>query len=129
MDAKFEGIKGYKQFEYVTDELPDLLFAANYIVSRAGSNSIFEFLTLHKPMLLIPLSAEKSRGDQILNAKLFQKQGFAHVLMEEALTKESFLKALETLVSDEEKLIDHMLEVEPSKTPDEMVQLITQYEK
>jgi len=129
IDANLEGMKGYKQFEYVTDELPDLLFAANYVVSRAGSNSIFEFLTLHKPMLLIPLSAEKSRGDQILNANLFQKQGFAHVLMEESLTKDSFLNALEKLVADEEILIDHMLEVETPKTPDEMVQLITQYEK
>ncbi|MFP3441098.1 glycosyltransferase, partial [Pantoea sp. SIMBA_133] len=47
-------MKGYKQFEYVTDELPDLLAMADLIVSRAGSNSIFEFLALKKPMLLIP---------------------------------------------------------------------------
>ena len=129
LDVSLEGIKGYKQFEYVTDELPDLLFAANFIVSRAGSNSIFEFLTLHKPMLLIPLSAEKSRGDQILNANLFRKQGFAHVLQEEQLTKETFVKALNNLVAAEDDLIDRMLEVERPKTPIEMVQLITQYEK
>lgn len=129
LDGSLSGVAGYKQFEYVTDELPDLLFAANYIVSRAGSNSIFEFLTLHKPMLLIPLSAEKSRGDQILNANLFKKQGFAHVLQEEYLTSESFLKALDTLVAAEDELIDNMLEVETPKTPNEMVQLIIQYEK
>ncbi len=119
---------GYCQFEYVTDELPDLLYAADLIVSRAGSNSIFEFLALQKPMLLIPLSAAKSRGDQILNANLFKKKGFAHVLEEEALTKESFLIALERLVKEEADIVDRMLDVEAPKTPAEMVTLITQYE-
>ncbi len=91
LDESLIHVEGYRQFEYVTDELSDILFLANFVVSRAGSNSIFEFLALHKPMLLIPLSAAKSRGDQILNANLFKRQGFAHVLEEEALTKDSFM--------------------------------------
>ena len=61
-DQALEAMPGYKQFEYVTTELPDLLHAADFIVSRAGSNSIFEFLALHKPMLLVPLSAQKAVG-------------------------------------------------------------------
>lgn len=128
-DRTLENLEGYCQFEYVTTELPNLLYAADYIVSRAGSNSIFEFLALHKPMLLIPLSAAKSRGDQILNANLFKKQGFAQVLDEEELTKESFMRAIEQLVINSEDMIDHMLDVEHPKTPQEMVALITQYEK
>lgn len=119
----------YCQFEYVTDELSDLLYASDLIVSRAGSNSIFEFLALHKPMLLIPLSAAKSRGDQILNAKLFKQKGFAHVLEEEALTKQSFLDAVEQLAQAEDDIIDRMADVEMPKTPKEMVTLITQYER
>lgn len=78
--------KGYRQFEYVSDGLADLFSAADIIVSRAGSNSISEFLALQKPHLLIPLSAKASRGDQILNAASFEKQGFARVLREEDLT-------------------------------------------
>lgn len=78
--------KGYRQFEYVSDGLADLFAAADIIVSRAGSNSISEFLALQKPHLLIPLSAKASRGDQILNAASFEKQGFARVLREEDLT-------------------------------------------
>lgn len=128
-DMTLENLEGYCQFEYVTTELPNLLYAADYIVSRAGSNSIFEFLALHKPMLLIPLSAAKSRGDQILNANLFKKQGFAQVLDEEELTKESFMLAIEHLVFNSEEMIDQMLDVERPKTPQEMVALITQYEK
>ena len=128
-NASLEGLEGYRQFEYVTGELPDLLYAADFIVSRAGSNSIFEFLALHKPMLLIPLSAAKSRGDQILNASLFKKQGFAHVLDEDTMTKESFYQAVQALAANADEMIDKMLDVEQPKTPAEMVSLITQYEK
>ncbi|MEK4628818.1 undecaprenyldiphospho-muramoylpentapeptide beta-N-acetylglucosaminyltransferase [Solibacillus sp. FSL R7-0682] len=128
-DASLENLKGYKQFEYVTTELPDLLYAADLVVSRAGSNSIFEFLALHKPMLLIPLSATKSRGDQILNARLFKKQGFAHVLDEDTMTTATFLAAVMQLDKEGDEMIDRMLDVEQPKTPAEMVSLITQYEK
>ncbi|WP_332650148.1 undecaprenyldiphospho-muramoylpentapeptide beta-N-acetylglucosaminyltransferase [Lysinibacillus sp. 54212] len=128
VDSSLDSLKGYKQFDYVTDELPDLLHAANYVVSRAGSNSIFEFLALHKPMLLIPLSAAKSRGDQILNANLFKKQGFAHVIQEEKLSKSSFMEGIQALIRDEDRMIDKMLDAESPKTPKEMVTLITQYE-
>ena len=129
IDKKLENLQGYCQFDYVTTELPDLLYATDFVVSRAGSNSIFEFLALHKPMLLIPLSAAKSRGDQILNANLFKKQGFAQVLDEEMLTKESFLQAIQNLVNYADEMVDRMLDVEQPKTPAEMVALITQYEK
>ncbi len=80
---------GYKQFEYVSGELPDLMAMADMVVSRAGSTSIYEFLSLEKPMLLIPLSRSASRGDQILNAESFRKAGYADVLYEEELTADS----------------------------------------
>ena len=129
VDQSLSSMKGYKQFDYVTDELSDLLYAADFVVSRAGSNSIFEFLALKKPMLLIPLSASKSRGDQILNASIFNKQGFAQVLEEELLSKKTFMKAIQSLVAQQDEMIDSMLNAESPKTPDEMVKLITQYEK
>ncbi|HET7559044.1 MAG TPA: undecaprenyldiphospho-muramoylpentapeptide beta-N-acetylglucosaminyltransferase [Limnochordia bacterium] len=92
--------KGYRQFEYLQAELPDVLAAADLVVSRAGSNSIFEFLSLRKPMLLIPLSRQASRGDQIHNAEAFAKSGYAAVLAEEALTPESLLQSLERLYAE-----------------------------
>lgn len=126
---ELENVQGYRQFEYVTTELSDLLYASDYVVSRAGSNSIFEFLALHKPMLLIPLSAAKSRGDQILNAQLFKKQGLAVVLQEEELNDQTFLSSVKELIEKEDQIIDSMLEKKAPITPKEMVQLITQYEK
>lgn len=99
---------GYKQFEYVSDELPDLMALADLVVSRAGSNSIFEFLSLRKPMLLIPLSAAASRGDQILNARSFEKQGFCEVIQEEELTDDSFMSKLQQLHTDRNKYLEKM---------------------
>ena len=124
VDDTLNGVSGYKQFEYVTKELPDLLHAANIIVSRAGSNSIFEFLALRKPMLLIPLSKQKSRGDQLLNANIFKKQGWATVLEEEEVTPTLFLATLEELNRDSQQMQVVMENSELPKTPDEMVKLI-----
>ena len=84
-DELLVGKPNYIAFEYVTNELPHLMKISNYVISRAGSNSIFEFLELKKPMLLIPLSVHASRGDQVLNAKYFEKKGFASILEEENL--------------------------------------------
>ena len=94
MDNSKEGIKGYVQYEYIKDELPDLFALADVVISRAGANAICELLALRKPAVLIPLSAAASRGDQILNARSFEKQGFAKMLEEEQLSDEVLLAAV-----------------------------------
>ncbi|WP_082234789.1 undecaprenyldiphospho-muramoylpentapeptide beta-N-acetylglucosaminyltransferase [Halobacillus massiliensis] len=120
---------GYIQFEYVNDELKDLLAASNYIISRAGSNAIFEFLALKKPMLLIPLSKQASRGDQILNANSFVKQGFAHKLEEEELNAESLVKAVHQLMEQREELLENMKKYENREAKEQVMQVIQQAEK
>ncbi|AYE33470.1 undecaprenyldiphospho-muramoylpentapeptide beta-N-acetylglucosaminyltransferase [Clostridium septicum] len=85
LDKKLENTVGYKQFEYVKEDLPHLLKSANFVVSRAGANVIFELLALKKPTLLIPLSKKISRGDQILNANSFEKEGYSLVLDEDEM--------------------------------------------
>lgn len=91
---RLQNTKGYCQFEYVSEELPHIFAAADVIISRAGSNSISEFLALRKPNVLIPLSANVSRGDQILNARSFEKQGYSLVLAEEDMTAVSLEKSI-----------------------------------
>lgn len=108
LDEGLEGQAGYKQFAYVSDGLNDLFAAAELIISRAGSNSISEFLALQKPHLLIPLSARASRGDQLLNAASFEKQGFARVLQEEELTAERLQKEIRALYENREGYIAAM---------------------
>lgn len=110
LDQNLNGLKGYVQYEYVKDELPHLLKAANYVISRAGANVIFELLALNKPTLLIPLSKKISRGDQILNAKSFEKEGFSLVLDEdEMMENEKILLAkIKELTENRNILIKNM---------------------
>lgn len=86
LDDSLKGTPGYAQFEYVKDELKDVFAASDLIISRAGANAICEILTLRKPNILIPLSLAASRGDQILNAASYEKQGFSKVIQEENLS-------------------------------------------
>ena len=97
LDKSLEGTSGYVQFEYIKDELRDLFACADLMISRAGANAICEILALRKPNILIPLSAQASRGDQILNAASFEKQGYSFVLQEEDVTEESLLNAVNTV--------------------------------
>ena len=90
------------QYEFIKEELRDLLAAADLIISRAGANAICEILALRKPNILIPLPAAASRGDQILNAESFQKQGFSYLLPEEEITNEKFLDTIHQVYSDRE---------------------------
>lgn len=88
MDNLLLNTQGYKQFEYIKAELKDLFAMADVVISRAGANAICELLALKKPNILIPLPAKSSRGDQLLNAKSFESQGFSIVINEDDLTRE-----------------------------------------
>ncbi|MDQ0209193.1 undecaprenyldiphospho-muramoylpentapeptide beta-N-acetylglucosaminyltransferase [Alkalicoccobacillus murimartini] len=109
LDPSLDHHTGYKQFEYVHDELSDILAATNYVVTRGGSNAIFEFLALKKPMLIIPLSRAQSRGDQILNANSFEKKGYSLTLEEEDLSKETILNQLIKLKENEHTFKQKMI--------------------
>ena len=121
--------RGYRQFEYIGEELPDLIQLADIVVSRAGSNAIFEFLSLRKPMLLIPLSRAASRGDQILNARSFEKQGFAEVLEEEELNEETFFAKIEAVQANREEAIAKMEQINTDHALDEVFRQIKENAK
>ncbi|MBA4542274.1 undecaprenyldiphospho-muramoylpentapeptide beta-N-acetylglucosaminyltransferase [Thermoactinomyces daqus] len=121
--------EGYKQFEYVSDELPHLMNMADLVISRAGSNSIFEFLALRKPMLLIPLSKAASRGDQILNAESFKKMGYCDVLQEEEMTAETFLNAVFRLFDRRAEVVAQMEKNEGEDPRDKVIRMIEELAK
>ncbi len=120
---------GYKQFEYINEELSDIFAITDFVISRAGSNSIYEFLALQKPMLLIPLSKLASRGDQILNASSFEKAGYSYVLQEEELTAESFKKAVIDLVENKDFFIHNMKNTKGVSNIPTVIELIEQQAK
>lgn len=108
LDEELQDTEGYVQFEYIQKELCDLLDAADLVISRAGANAICELLALHKPNILIPLSLNASRGDQILNAESFEKQGFSYVIREEELTGEKLLDAVNEVYENKNTYINAM---------------------
>lgn len=108
LDDSLIGTPGYVQYEYVDSPLKHLFAAADIMVSRAGANSICEILTLRKPNVLIPLSAAASRGDQILNANSFAKQGFSAILEEENLTDETLYETIQNTYENRRQYIESM---------------------
>lgn len=108
LESSLIGTEGYIQFEYIQEELKDLFALADIVISRAGANAICEILDLRKPNLLIPLSAASSRGDQILNARSFERQGFSKVLEEEEITDEVLLSTIRELYESRESFINAM---------------------
>lgn len=123
-EESLSNLKGYVQLEYIDKELRDVFAASDLVVSRAGANAICEILALRIPNLLIPLSANASRGDQILNAKSFRKQGYSKVLLEEELSGETLLKKIEKLYKEREKYIENMENSPQSDAIEKIMDLI-----
>ncbi len=115
---------GYKQFEYVKEDLKDLFAIADIVISRAGANAICELLALRKPSLLIPLPARASRGDQILNAKSFEAQGFAMVADEDYLTAVTLTEKVHELYFTRQSYIESMQNSNQQDAIDKIVGLI-----
>ena len=116
--------EGYVQKEYCDREMKDVLAMADIVISRAGANAICELLALHKPNLLIPLSAEASRGDQILNAASFEKQGFSVVMQESEVTPETLSAAVSDLFANRQRYIDAMAASPSSDATETVIALI-----
>lgn len=96
-NATHDRVKGYTQIEFETD-IGSAYAASDLVVSRAGSNTIFEILALKKPSVLIPLQGQ-TRGDQAENAKYFARKKLARILLEKEL--DSLPEAIERALIDE----------------------------
>ena len=124
LDPTLNNLNGYVQYEYIKDELKDLFALTDIVISRAGANAICELLALHKPNLLIPLSANASRGDQVLNARSFERQGFSMVLEEEEITDEKFLSCIRQLYENRQSYKDAMSRSRQQDSIDTIIDLI-----
>lgn len=83
-------VKNYVQKEFEND-MGAAYAAADLVISRAGSNTLFEILALKKRALVVPLANKRSRGDQIENAAYFESRGLLHVLPERGLAEKDAL--------------------------------------
>ncbi len=124
IEESLNGTAGYVQYEYIKKELADLFSLADIVISRAGANAICELLALKKPNILIPLSAAASRGDQILNANSFKKQGFSEVIEEENLTDELLLNTIENTYLNRQKYTEAMKKSTQQNGVDAVISII-----
>lgn len=128
-DESLTGTEGYVQYEYIKNELADLFALSDIVISRAGANAICEISALHKPNLLIPLSANASRGDQILNARSFERQGFSMVLEEEEITDQKLLDSIRSLYSNRHSYEETMTSGKQMDSIHHILSLIQEYTK
>lgn len=95
-------IDGYITRDFIRDELPDFIAAADLVVSRAGASTLWESAALARPAILIPLGSGSSRGDQLKNAEVFEKAGAAVVLSGD-LKADRLKEEIYRLMSDDGK--------------------------
>ncbi len=129
LDERLNDTAGYVQYEYIRAELSDLFAASDLVISRAGANAICELLALRKPNILIPLSAKASRGDQILNAESFERQGYSYLLNEEELSIAKLLDAIKTVMDQKQSYIDAMNKSTLNNSIDTILKLIKETAK
>lgn len=129
IDDSLKGLAGYYQVEFLSDELPDALAAADLILSRAGANALCEFQALGKPMLLVPYPKGASRGDQILNAASFEKRGLARVMAQENMTADSLADALLKLLEDGDILREALKAAPPADGTQAVLKLIEEIQQ
>jgi len=84
----------YHPYSFLKErELKHAYQAADLIVSRAGSGSIFEIAAVGKPSILIPLP-EAAQDHQVKNAYSYTENGACLVMEEANFTPRFFLEKL-----------------------------------
>ena len=124
IDESLNNTKGYIQFEYIKSELKNLFAMADVIISRAGANAICEILALKKPSILIPLPANASRGDQLLNAASFSNQGFSEVIEEENITTDLLVNTINNVYKERASYIKAISNAPSGNAIDKIIGLI-----
>ena len=88
----------YKLFPFLdSQKYAAALAACDIVISRAGAGSIAEIALSGKPAILIPLSTNASRGEQLTNAIEFAKYGAVYI-EEENLNPNILINQIESLL-------------------------------
>ncbi len=95
-------LAGYHQFEFLGEDMKHAYAAADLALCRAGASTLFELAAARIPMVLVPLGLDQSRGDQIVNAKIFSEQGWACVLPEKELQPETLVRTCREMLAEKD---------------------------
>ncbi|GHV84649.1 UDP-N-acetylglucosamine--N-acetylmuramyl-(pentapeptide) pyrophosphoryl-undecaprenol N-acetylglucosamine transferase [Spirochaetia bacterium] len=104
--AAYEAVpaaSSYKPYPYILEELPHVLAAAELVLARSGAGTVWECAAAGKPMVLLPLAGSGTRGDQVENARYFEKAGAAIVLSPDKRETADLIEVIRSLAENEEK--------------------------
>ena len=118
--------KNYLQIEFAKN-MPELIKISDVVVSRAGSNTIFELAFCLKPMLLIPLPKGASRGDQVENAEYFASHKIANVLYQENLDKNSLINEINKTFKNQQQLVNNLKKINFKNGADAIIEELKKY--
>lgn len=120
-------VSGYHQIEFANN-MDAIIRRADIVISRAGSNTIFELAKYNKPMLLIPLPKGASRGDQIENAKYFNSIGYAKILFQDELDAERLLLCINNLYKNKNEYIKTLKNAKLPDGTENIMQVILKFD-
>jgi len=118
--------KDYIQLEQ-TNDMSKIYHSTDYVMSRAGSNTVFEIMALHLPSVLVPLPKTESRGDQIDNAKELSQKGLCKLLFQENIDSKSLINTLSQLEKDKNKIVSNLIKQDFSQGNKKIVEVILNY--
>lgn len=118
----------YKPYNFIYQEMPDVLACADVVLSRAGANSLWETAVLSKPMVLVPLCGNGTRGDQVDNADFFAKKDAAEVLLGNDANSENLVAALKKMldVDNRKKYIENLKFISSVNPTKKIVEVISE---
>lgn len=95
---------GFILLDFVQDEMPEFLAAADLIVSRAGATTLLEIAALEKPLVLVP-NPYLTGAHQIKNAHEYEKVNAAVTVREKDVVKDSsvLVDTIEKVLGDAEQ--------------------------
>lgn len=92
-----ENSESYLKYGFVQKEIADIYAKADLVLCRAGATTLAEISELHIPAILVPLPLSQSRGEQIDNAKDYQKNYGSQIISDENLSLKTFEESLKNL--------------------------------
>lgn len=96
------GADNIRVYDFVTTEMPDLLRAADIVVTRASATSLQELAALKKPIIAVPA---RQLGDQARNAAVYHQAQAAIVLSDDDLESGALTTQLVALMNDSDRRV------------------------
>jgi len=113
---KWEG-ENYLVEKWIGQDFGYILSKVDFVVSRAGINSLLEMANFGKPALVIPLP-HLYQDEQYVNARYFEKLGMLKILPQSRLSKENLVSEIKNMIKNIESLTESAKEAKQIIIPD-----------